>query len=107
MFDIGPLLGPDPGKLRPDFCISTLDDTLAKKEYIEAFEFGLHYHPNDFKILKDSPYQGKGYITEKYGKPNQSFNAIQLEVKQLLDPLENVKQSIHKAVYEVLTELKK
>lgn len=76
---------PDPGKVRPDFVIGSLNETSADKRIISCFYETLKTEVGKFGLTanKDNPYSG-GYITQKYHDPKNQIYILQLEVKKAL-----------------------
>lgn len=80
MEGVGPKHAPDVGMMRPDLSIGTLDGTLADKIHLDTFIQALQEAAEGLDVKIDYPYNGSGFITKCYGKPNKGLNAIQIEV---------------------------
>lgn len=80
MEGVGPQNAPDAGIRRPDISIGTLDGTLADQLYLDTFIQALQEAAEGLDVRVDYPYKGEGFITRNYGRPNEGFNIIQIEV---------------------------
>jgi N-formylglutamate amidohydrolase len=73
--------GDKPEAQKVDFVLGDRFGTSCAREMVrcaERFLTGLGY-----KVTLNKPYAG-GYITEHYGKPNEGFHALQIEVNRAL-----------------------
>ena len=84
----------DAGEERPDFDITTLDDTSASPNIIEAYEktLGEEAEKNGLIAKKNSPYRG-GCITRQYANPKRNIHVIGVEIKRDLIHVEGIKES--------------
>jgi len=107
MNNVGPQTSPDAGRQRPDLNIGTLDDTLAGIEFIVPFETTVTEmaKKSGLTVAKNTPYSGGGYITRKYGKPEQGYHAIQLEVKKGSCNTKQKRKIIQQIIDQALSEL--
>ncbi len=74
---------PDEGQQRADFVLGSLDDTSADQRLIDVFSETLKKEAQrfGFTVKKNDPYKG-GYITRKYGNPQEGVHVLQLEVSR-------------------------
>lgn len=81
MPSVGTGAHPDSGKPRPEVCLS---DVLGKSASPEFMQLALRaFQTQDFEVSVNAPYQG-GRITQRYGKPAQRMETIQIELNRSL-----------------------
>ncbi len=80
MEGVGPVHAPDAGEPRPDISIGTLSGQLAGREYIACFVSVLRDLAGDLNVWVDEPYAGGGYVSRRFGQPDEGLHSLQVEV---------------------------
>jgi len=71
----------DAGRVRPQVCLSDFNRRSASAEFLELTR--LSFTNAGFGCLVNWPYQG-GRITQRYGKPAQGMETVQIELNRSL-----------------------
>jgi len=64
----------------PDLILGDNDEQSADKDLIDCTMLQLNKCP--FEVTHNTPFKG-GYITRSFGKPNEGYNALQLEMAKI------------------------
>jgi N-formylglutamate amidohydrolase len=79
---------------RPDFCLGTNDMCSIDHALLTEFHSSLESHARDYigsdvSIAIDRPFAGRAGLTRVFGRPQDGFNALLLEINQGLYFSEN------------------
>ena len=92
----------DPGESRADLVISNQDGKSSSAEFFElVLEAG---RSQGFRVSDNWPYKG-GRITESYGKPEEGWQTVQIELNRKLYMSEDTKRPLPGAFEETQTRV--